>query len=136
MKKTFVSLLLGLFSIISLNAIPRLAMDKILDQYKSIDGITYTLYQEKDRDLYITVESINEKDKLKVDAETVPHSQYIMKELDKELKSYGNDPIKKFIKDYKKWGEWDKDDESKITYFELDDELFEDYFYTEDYLAY
>ena len=134
MKKIILSILLSLLCLTYVCAGSR-NKDKIIASGKQDMGLIYTLYEERDGEVYFIIESNNEKDKLKVEADTIEEAKIMFEQLEDELLSYSKDPIKSFIKDNKKWGEYDRDDETRIKYFEIDDDFFDfpSYYDTEDY---
>ena len=124
MKKIIVTILVSILAVVNLCASSRFS-DRVIASKETKEGLIFTLYEERDGDLYITVESNNEKDKIKAEADTIEEAKIMFDELERELLTYSKNHIKSFIKDNKKMGEWERDDDTRIKYFEVDDDFFD-----------
>ena len=122
MKKIILTIfcLMLSFSVFALSS-----TDKVIDTKTNAKGISYSICQNEDAEIYLLVtDKSSKKSELKVKIDALEDVQDMICKIDSELNAFKRTPLKKLIKNYKKQGSWEKDEDGK-SYFELDDDDFE-----------
>ena len=121
MKKIILSIFCLMFtcSVFALSS-----TDKVLDTKTNEKGISYSICQDADEEIFLLVtDKASKKTELKVKVDAIEDVQDMICKIDSELNAFKRTPLKKLIKSYKKQGSWEKYDDGK-SYFELDDDDF------------